>query len=239
MKHRLGNTDERVLNRQLGNELKYLIGNRRSGPVLQWLKCNCRPDPQFPAGVVKSIYFDTRDWQSLGEKINSDYIKTKIRLRWYAQIDGGHTNNQSFAEVKRKIGYKRQKKRIPAPFSATDLEDMDLHNPILLRIPQLLKTRGIRLHRAHFPVYRIEYKRYRFLEPLQGARICFDQDIRIPQVNRQAIARHYPLALQTAVFEYKGASAELPRSLFPLVKLGLRQASFSKYSACFQKLTGR
>lgn len=228
-----------MFNRQLGNELKYVIGSRRSGSVLQWLKCNCRPDPQFPVGVVNSIYFDTRDWQSLGEKMNSDYIKTKIRLRWYAEIDGSHAPNQSYAEVKYKIGYKRQKKRVATPFSGGDLAGMDLHNPVLLRIPQILKSHGIRLDRALFPVYRIEYKRYRFLEPLHGSRICFDKDICIPRVNPMAVARQYPLALQTAVFEYKGAFAELPYSLFPLMKLGLRKASFSKYGACFQKLTGR
>lgn len=239
MNDQLNNTVGKALKRQLGNELKYIVGNRRSRSVLQWLRCNCRPDPQFPAGVVNSIYFDTRDWQSLGEKVNSDYLKTKIRLRWYSEIDGGYPHNQAFVEVKYKIGYKRQKKRIPAPFSGEDLEGMDLSNPMLLQIPQLLKTHGIRLHRAHFPVYRIEYKRYRFREPLQGARICFDNDIRIPQVNPMAMARQYPLALQTAVFEYKGVSNDLPHSLFPLMKLGLRKASFSKFGACFQKLTGR
>jgi len=239
MNDRLNNADEKVVNRQLGNELKYLIGNQRSGSVLQWLKYNFRLDPQYPAGVVNSIYFDTRDWQSLGEKINSDYLKTKIRLRWYAEIDGSHPNDQSFAEVKYKIGYKRKKWRIQAPFSGSNLADIDLQNPVLLRIPQLLKSHGIRIDRAHFPVYRIEYKRFRFLEPLHGGRICFDKDIHIPQVNPMAIARQYPLALQTAVFEYKGASTDLPYSLFPLMKLGLRKASFSKYGACFQKLTGR
>ncbi len=225
--------------RHLGNELKYIIANQRSGSVLQWLKCNCRPDPQYPAGVVNSIYFDTRDWQALGEKINSDYLKTKVRLRWYADINGGHAYERSFAEVKYRIGYKRQKIRIPVPHSGTDLAGMDLHNPLLLRIPQLLKSHGVRFGRTYFPVYHIAYKRFRFREPLHGGRICFDKDIRIPQVNCMAIARQYPLALQTAVFEYKGAFAEFPESLFPLLNLGLRKASFSKYGACFQKLAGR
>ena len=239
MNDRLNNAEGEALKRQLGNELKYIIGNRRSKSVLQWLKCNCRPDPQFPAGVVNSIYFDTRDWQSLGEKINSDYLKTKIRLRWYTEMDGSYPHDQSFAEVKYKIGTKRHKRRIPAPFFASNLSSMDLLNPALLRIPQLLKTHGVRLHRSHFPVYRIEYKRFRFLEPLYGGRICFDKDIRIPQVNPMAMARQYPLALQTAVFEFKGVSANLPHSLFPLMKLGLKKASFSKFGACFQKLAGR
>ncbi len=239
MNDQLNHADETVLNRQNRNEIKYLIGNHRSIPVLQWLKCNCRPDPQYPTGTVNSIYFDTRDWRSLGEKINSDYLKTKIRLRWYAKIDGSRPNEQSFAEIKYKIGYKRQKRRITAPFSGTELARMDLQNPELLRIPQLLKSHGVHLQRSYFPVYHIAYKRFRFLEPLHGGRICFDKDIRVPQVNYMAVARQYPLALQTAVFEYKGESAELPCSLLPLMKLGFRKASFSKYGACFQKLTGK
>ena len=48
----------------------------------------CRRDPEFPAAVVWTIYYDTPAFASLGEKINSDYLKRKIRVRWYSDLEG-------------------------------------------------------------------------------------------------------------------------------------------------------
>ena len=64
-------------------ELKFTIDGRNVTAVRRWLSSICRPDPLFPRGVVNSIYFDTPELHHLREKINSDYLKTKVRLRWY------------------------------------------------------------------------------------------------------------------------------------------------------------
>ena len=88
----------------LGSETKFVISNLRIEPVLRWLEHTCLPDPSFPLGVISSIYYDTRDWDFMREKINSDYLKTKIRLRWYGSTAESSAEGLAFAEVKCRIG---------------------------------------------------------------------------------------------------------------------------------------
>src|SRR5690606_22911495 len=70
------------------HELKFTVPVSSTAAVLAWLRGACTPDPKFPCGRVSRIYNDTPDPRSLREKLNSDYLKTKVRLRWYATLDG-------------------------------------------------------------------------------------------------------------------------------------------------------
>ena len=63
----------------------------------------CRRDPEFPAAVVWTIYYDTPALVSLGEKINSDYLKRKIRVRWYSDLEG-RVSGPAFVEAKLRLG---------------------------------------------------------------------------------------------------------------------------------------
>jgi len=220
------------------NELKFTTSNYRSGPVIKWLKCICRPDPAYPTGTVSSIYYDTWDWQSLGEKINSDYLKKKIRLRWYSDIKHRQHGPLSFAEAKFKIGYKRKKVRAKTDLSGAWLSNVDLENAKLQEIPQLLESKGVALNQCYFPVYLIRYKRHRFIEPRSGLRICYDSDISVPRVNNIMLPKHNPFAIHTSVFEFKGNSNEIPYPLHPLLQMGFKKTSFSKYGVCHEKLMG-
>jgi SPX domain protein involved in polyphosphate accumulation len=220
------------------NEIKFIISNYRSKPVLAWLKAMCRPDPLYPAAIVSSIYFDTWNWRSLGEKINSDYLKSKIRLRWYSDTDLKQHGPVSFAEAKFKIGYKRKKVRVSTPFSGAWLSNIHLENVLLHEIPRLLQSKGVALDRHYYPAFQIRYKRHRFVEPNSGLRICFDSDIAVPRVNCMMLPKHNPFALHTSVFEVKGDSDKIPYPLFPLMRMGFKKASFSKYGVCFEKLVG-
>ena len=67
----------------LDREIKFTIDGRDVTAVRRWLQSVCRSDPAFPAGVVCTIYYDTLALHHLREKVNSDYLKTKLRLRWY------------------------------------------------------------------------------------------------------------------------------------------------------------
>ena len=62
------------------HELKFTVPVSSTAAVLAWLRGACTPDPKFPCGRVSSIYYDTPDLRSLREKLNSDYLKTKVRL---------------------------------------------------------------------------------------------------------------------------------------------------------------
>lgn len=218
------------------HEIKFVLNNSSAHFVLRWLQTRCLPDHDFPSGIVSSIYYDTWDWRFLYEKINSDYLKTKVRVRWYADIDTEVPNDESFLEAKYKIGSRREKVRIKTCFSGAWLSRVNLDNNKLLTIPHLLRPRGLLISEHLYPVFQISYKRWRFVEPLSGARLCIDCDIWAPRVNWQMLPRINAFRLRNAVFELKGRITELPDVLHQLTALGCKKQSFSKYLVCYEKI---
>ena len=45
-------------------------------------------DGAYSSNIVSSLYYDTRDRRGLYEKLNSDFLKLKVRLRWYTELNG-------------------------------------------------------------------------------------------------------------------------------------------------------
>lgn len=218
------------------HELKYVFSAGRVFHVRRWLEACCRTDPEFPAGTVCSIYYDTRDWKSLGEKIDSDYLKTKIRLRWYRDIQTGVPSPDTFLEAKFKIGGRREKVRMKTGKHGDWLSRVTLDNPELLNFPRLLWKEGVMTREPFYPAFRVDYKRLRFIEPVTGARLSLDYDICAPAVNCHMLPGIDPVQLSRAVFEMKGPLSQLPGSLYPLINLGCRKESFSKYGQCYEKI---
>ncbi len=218
------------------HETKFVLNNSASGIMLRWLQARCRPDPQFEAAIVSSIYYDTSKWKFLREKINSDYLKTKVRLRWYADIETREPQDDSYIEAKYKRGSRRAKVRIKTGISGKWLSRVNLDNLKLLKVPHLLRNNGIIIAGHLIPVFTITYKRRRFIEIMTGARLSIDYDISAPCVNRQVLTRQNPARLQNAVFELKGNLTELPDVLTQLTALGCRKESFSKYLNCYKNI---
>lgn len=230
------NMAKKLTNRSFEYETKYVIPNNNAYQVIKWLRSTCEKDATYPEGTVSSIYYDTKDWKFISEKINSDFLKTKIRIRWYSDIDNEIQYDDSFAEIKYKIGSQREKVRIKTPFSGKLLNTIDLENSMLLQIPGLLRGKGVHIRRNLHPIFHIRYKRLRFIDMYSGSRICLDYDISAPRVNGYMIPRMNPFKLNLTVFEVKGNIQNLPVSLKPLILFGCIKESFSKYQACYGKI---
>ena len=221
------------------HETKYIFHNTLAPVLIRWLQLRCVPDPQFPTGIISSIYYDTGDWLLLREKLNSDYYKTKFRVRWYEALGDNEYLDRSFVEIKYKIGATREKMRFESKYSGRELAGKDLTDPELLELQRQARKRGVRIPFSLYPVFQIRYKRFRFLEPKTRCRICIDYDIQAPRVNGQMLTCAKPLAtLTTGVVEVKGKIAELPDTLQQLTALGCRKQAFSKYGSCYSTLTG-
>lgn len=220
-----------------GREQKFIITAKRAGRILQWLDSMCRPDLEHPRALVSSIYFDTHQLHCVDEKLNSDYLKSKFRLRWY-RVPGRTpaAGDPVFAEAKLRTGSIRRKLRAPAPFEAPWLQEAPLEDPRLLELNRTLRSLGAVLQQTLLPTLAIEYERRRYIDAVSGARLCVDAGIRVQRVNRMLLPRALPGALETAVFELKGDCLDLPPHLYTLTDLGCRRASWSKYAVCYQKL---
>lgn len=223
-----------------GRELKFIFTAKRASRIIHWLDTVLRPDPEHPVSTISSIYFDTHGLHCVDEKLNSDYLKSKYRLRWYR--DAGQPpepGDPVYAEAKFRTGGTRRKLRAPAPFDAPTLADIALEDPKLLEFNRLLRNLGAIPHQTLLPSLVVQYERRRYIDGVSGARICVDTAIRAPRVNRLLLPCAPPGMLETAVFELKGGCLDLPPHLYTLTDLGCRRASWSKYAACYQKLVGQ
>ena len=214
----------------LERELKLALPEARAAIAGRMLGALCHPDPRYTAAVVSTIYYDTPDLRLLGEKLDSDFLKTKVRLRWYTALAGDAGTARAFLEVKTRVGSLRRKARVETPLEGARLADAPLHDPELIRVLDLARTLGAELPAQLVPAMLIRYERHRYLERASGARVSLDRRIEAPRANRRVLRHGGPVRLGTAVIEIKGGDTDMPRRLVPLTHLGTRPGSFSKYS---------
>jgi SPX domain protein involved in polyphosphate accumulation len=219
------------------HETKFVFPNNRASIVRSWLREKCVPDPEFAEGLVSSIYFDTRDFELLGEKLNSFFLKTKVRLRWYSSFADKAPFPITFLEVKKKVGSARIKKRVKMTFSSDWVLSQSLENPVYLTINSYLRENHVLLKRTLYPAFQLNYRRTRYVDPLTGARLSVDSDIYVSRVNRSMVNGACVLPLTEAVFEYKEKTGFLPDWLNQVNVLGeCKKGAFSKYSECYARI---
>jgi hypothetical protein len=208
-------------------ELKYTLPAGRVHLARRRLDTVCRRDAEYPAAIVWTIYYDTPARVSLGEKINSDYLKRKIRVRWYSDLEG-RPSGPAFIEAKLRMGTRRSKARARLHAPAEEIARWDLQDPRFLRFPLLLREQGILHQESWEPMILIRYRRDRFVEPLTGSRVSLDADIYAAAASPRFVSAPDLSPLATAVLEVKGEADELPAALRPLLALGMQKRSFSK-----------
>ncbi len=212
-------------------ELKYEVDRFRLEAIATLLALTCRKDPLHPENTVVSLYYDTPERSYLAEKLDSDYLKTKVRLRWYEE-PGGHSGPASL-EVKRRIGSRRRKARLATGIAGGQLAQLAFHSPRLLALPERLRAAGIAVAAPLLPLLEVRYRRRRFVEPYSGARVCLDTEIQGVGPER-APGRGFA----GGVLEIKGAGNTPPPALTHLVAAGCFETSFSKYGRCALALAG-
>lgn len=212
----------------LERELKYVVPAGTALLARSLVATLCRADPRYPAAVVSTIYYDTPDLDLLSEKINSDYLKTKVRLRWYTPNRGAPN---AFLEIKSRVGTLRHKVRVQTPMSGMIAADLPLDDPALLRVLEVARPLGIPLPAPLHPAVLLRYERHRFVEPVSGSRVSVDVDIEALRGNPRIVGNAFSHRLPHGVIEIKGPGDDLPRVLAPLLRVGARRAAFSKYGA--------
>lgn len=217
-------------------ELKFTLAAGRVQAARHRLDSLCRRDREFPSALVWTIYYDTPSLVSLGEKINSDYLKRKIRVRWYSDLDG-RVNGPAFVEAKRRVGTHRSKTRERLSYHAEEIARWNLQDARLLDFPLRLQPHGVLGQESWLPAILIRYRRDRFVESATRARVSLDADIAGMAANPRLVSATDVSPLPTAVVEVKGAEDELPPVLRSLMSLGLRKRSFSKFLAVYAHMT--
>lgn len=210
-------------------EQKFVFPLGEGPRIAEWLSYATAADPRHSHGILHTVYFDSTDLRHYSEKRESDFLKTKLRLRWYVPAATPHAAPLSaFLEVKRKFGGVRRKQRrsVPveacrAPFDAQALREA-------VELAADLDYRGAR---SPVPVLHLSYERRRFVEAGTGARLSLDTAIGTRWANDGVLAFGARRDLTVGVLEVKSPYRHLPRSLEPLAPY-LRKTAFSKYAEC-------
>jgi len=218
-------------------EQKFVFRNVMSDQLAGWLEHSCFRDPVFHDGPVSSIYFDTLDMALLDEKLNGDFQKIKIRLRWYVDLETCSPEHQvpCFVEAKSKIGILRAKDRGEIVLAAKTLKENPFSDERILTAPFEARNWTQRRLPHLFPMMVISYRRRRFVDQRSGSRISLDTDIICRKSNPQFFASSVPFQLAAGVLEIKGEHEAWISSLDPVAHL-LKKAAFSKYSQCCEYL---
>jgi len=218
-------------------ELKYLLPRSHDLFVLHWLESVTAPERAWPPALVVTTYFDAPGLDLLDEKVNSDYLKTKVRVRWYAPLDGGPPTSPVFVETKSREGATRGKHRVVADVNARELDAAPLTSRMWADIVLTLRRSVPSLPPDLAPVMRLAYARSRFVDSL-GARVSLDTGIAVQAVHTGRLhAPARPDVLPWTVFEYKGQVPDLPVHLSVITRFGARRSAFSKYLACYEHVT--
>ena len=215
------------------HECKFVVPIRNYSRVEALLDHSCATDPAFQTNIIKSLYFDTDQLELLRQKQASEFLKRKVRIRWYVDPQTGAPGPNAYLEVKTKHGARGGKKRIALPIPAAEFDCDPLAAANKVSSDMLEGTDLEGALRGIAPACVIQYRRRRYLELGQGHRIALDSDIRSSSLNRTLLRGLRESRPSYAVLEVKGAGArELPPSLRILHQWGVRKAAFSKYAAC-------
>lgn len=209
-------------------EHKYIFPAGYKDAVLDWLVSVFLPDPAYRFGLVSSLYYDTAALSLFREKRNGDYLKNKVRLRWYDDV-------KCFLEVKRKHGALCLKKRLELPALRSGLPDHLFSDEEIAELPSKLVSLDYLPEGILLPMALIRYERYRFVDPESGSRFALDGEIRCTGVNELFFPGTVPVQADAGVLEIKGKSGELPRALYP-VSAYLTKSEFSKYARCLERV---
>jgi len=221
-------------------ELKFNVPDRSLGNLKQILYGLCTKDDLYETTFVHSLYFDTSDFDFAMEKAASDYLKSKIRIRFYSSSADPlvSLDSKCYFEVKNKIGSVRDKQRITLDIKSYQLFQEQGFKDIQSLVDAKINELGCDVPGKVSPAFFVSYRRSRFKDLFSGSRIALDSDIvaRATPQNKLGLANR-EFCLDMNVLEVKGTGKALPFNLRILTALDIKKFAFSKYYLCFQGLS--
>ena len=219
-------------------EVKYTFAQWRAPYIAAQLSVYCTGDSHYRKNRINSVYFDSSNWDFAADKASSDYLKTKIRVRWYSDPENRVADSVRFLEVKSKIGTQRSKVRVQLPDS---FNDFDHHNFTSEQITYLNRaSRKIAPELTDSllePALYVSYERERFFEGYSNSRLSLDTAITCQAISTSLNSSHIPLALAEAVLEVKGTNRFLPLALRTPFSGLITKTAFSKYYESYKLLS--
>ncbi len=226
------------------HELKFPVSAGQSAVLQKLVQGLAVPDRNGFNGCYEifSQYYDSHDYRFFRDKINGEYIKTKLRLRLYRDEKRREWHSPGL-EVKQRRGSLVTKFRL-------DLESGQGKDCFGESSPDI---RGLILSNCHdscirdaianvqlIPVVSLHYKRaaWQFCG-IDGMRLTFDTRVSSLPAGRLPLDSLPELPACSispgGIFEIKSYVLPPQTIIEKLVQLGIRQQSFSKYAWALQQ----
>jgi hypothetical protein len=218
-------------------EQKYLFPAGYTDVIRTWLEHACVPDPRYPSSVVSSIYFDTPELFHFHESRNGEFLRAKVRLRWYtdnAATEPG-AGVRCYLEIKAKQGALSEKKRAEVTIPSRVLLDDLFSDEQILDLTARVFGLGYRAAGMLVPILLIQYRRQRYLDVESDSGIALDGEIRCTRANDAVVRATLPVCLDVGVLEIKGMNREACGVLKPIGSY-LTKSPFSKYAVSLEFL---
>jgi hypothetical protein len=222
-------------------EQKYLFPAGYAEVLRAWLDHACVPDPLYPSSIVSSIYFDTPELSHYRESRNGEFLRSKVRLRWYTDTEdanlraGPDGEVRCSLEVKAKQGALSGKTRREVWIPLEDLLYAPFSAERVLELPAAVCDLGYHPPGLLVPVLTIRYRRRRYLDIAGGGAVALDAEIRCTGVNQAVIQGLTPVHLDVGVLEVKGMNRQSREVLEPIAAY-LRKSPFTKYGFALESL---
>ncbi len=219
-------------------EMKYTFHISCLSGLIQYFDMHYPVDGEYPMAKVQSIYMDDSRMSSYAEKVNSDFFKTKYRIRWYEGISPSSSDESTetyvFFEKKMKEGVQRNKKREKIYLPTDEILKKPLHHSCHKYWKEQFVKYGVRKNIE--PLIQISYLRRRYLEQHSLTRINLDYNITVEKTNQLYFPGTVGMPLATGVLEVKRPVFCPPESLAYVTRNMVKKDNFSKYEQCFSTL---
>jgi hypothetical protein len=206
-------------------ESKYLISKQEKVAVEDYISEFCIKDINSVNGQysVNSIYFDTKDYRSLHEKLDGNQMKTKYRLRYY----NGNSNEMN-AEIKIKEGIFSKKETYQIKTAERLCQNSIVKNNNNEFVSKIL------IHQLE-PKLHIKYKREAYISKIKSdLRITFDSNLEYKtncsEKNDENLIP-YPMIGYIMEIKYSESNFWILKILADLIQ---KKVSFSKYCNTLQ-----
>ena len=218
-------------------EQKYLFPAGYSDMIGDWMDYACAPDPLYPSGVVSSLYYDTPELFHFYENRNGEFLRAKVRLRWYTDTStmDPDAGVRCFLEVKTKQGALSTKQRREVVIRSGVLRDDPFSDEQILDLPAEVLDLGYQAAGMLVPILLIRYRRRRYIDVESGSGIALDAEIRCTRANETVVQGMAPIYLDVGVLETKGMNREVCGVLKP-IESHLTKSPFSKYAISLETL---
>ncbi len=220
-------------------ERKFYLTPPMVGFAYGLVRNTCLPDGEFASEQINSLYFDTADMDQHQRSESGDFLKDKVRIRWYGREEELQGLQPVFIELKSKQAFAntKQRRRLMVPSENLLLKNLSKGIVPATVLVDTLAGFGYFPYEELMPIVAISYWRYRFSELITDQRVSIDCHIRSTMIIPGAGNGERSLELAGAVIEIKGQTPELPETLRRMKILNMDWTRFSKYSACIDSHT--